>query len=105
MSLDKAVKVDTAIKAGEKAGADNGGAGFWRDDNVRRNLALVGVLVVLILIGIITRPDLYSDSTWVRNNVFSILELASVVGVVTVGMTFVIIGGGIDLSVGAIIAL
>jgi len=78
---------------------------FWRDDNVRRNLALVGVLVILILIGVATRPDLYSDSTWVRNNIFSILELASVVGVVTVGMTFVIIGGGIDLSVGAIVAL
>jgi len=111
VSVDKAAveagtaaRVDTAIKAGE-AKADNGGSGFWRDDNVRRNLALVGVLIVLILIGIITRPDLYSDSTWVRNNVFSILELASVVGVVTVGMTFVIIGGGIDLSVGAIVAL
>jgi ribose transport system permease protein len=36
---------------------------------------------------------------------FTILKLASVIGVVTVGMTFVIIGGGIDLSVGAIIAL
>jgi ribose transport system permease protein len=30
---------------------------------------------------------------------------ASAIGVVTVGMTFVIIGGGIDLSVGAIMAL
>jgi ribose transport system permease protein len=81
---------------------------WWRDDAsepVRRNLALVGVLVALVVIGIITRPDLYGNSGWVRNNVFTILELASVVGVVTVGMTFVIIGGGIDLSVGAIVAL
>ena len=30
---------------------------------------------------------------------------SSVIGVVTVGMTFVIIGGGIDLSVGALVAL
>jgi ribose transport system permease protein len=36
---------------------------------------------------------------------FTILQQASAIGVVTVGMTFVIIGGGIDLSVGAIIAL
>jgi ribose transport system permease protein len=81
---------------------------WWRDDAsepLRRNLALFAVLVLLIIIGIATRPDLYSDSTWVRNNIFTILELASVVGVVTVGMTFVIIGGGIDLSVGAIVAL
>src|SRR5688500_17866713 len=81
---------------------------WWRDDAtepMRRNLGLVGVLIALIVVGIITKPVLYSDSTWVRNNIFTILELASVIGVVTVGMTFVIIGGGIDLSVGAIIAL
>jgi ribose transport system permease protein len=81
---------------------------WWRDDShetARRNLGLLGVLVVLVLIGVVTRPDLYKNPAWVKDNVFSILELASVLGVVTVGMTFVIIGGGIDLSVGAIVAL
>ncbi|MGI5214459.1 ABC transporter permease [Plantactinospora sp. CA-290183] len=90
------------------AGTASGGAGWWASDGAesfRRNLGLVGVLVALIVIGIITRPDLYGDGAWVRNNILSILTLASVVGVVTVGMTFVIIGGGIDLSVGAIVAL
>jgi len=78
----------------------------WRlDDNAARNLGLVGVLVLLVVIGIVTKPELYSDPTWVRNNVLTILQQASAIGVVTVGMTFVIIGGGIDLSVGAIIAL
>ena len=38
-------------------------------------------------------------------NIIEILRLASVIGVVSIGMTFVIIGGGIDLSVGAIVAL
>ncbi|RGA00692.1 ABC transporter permease, partial [Microbispora triticiradicis] len=38
-------------------------------------------------------------------NLVSILALASTIGVITVGMTFVIIGGGIDLSVGAVMAL
>lgn len=75
------------------------------DENVLRNLGLVGVLVILVVIGAVTRPELYGDPTWVRNNVFTILQQASAIGVVTVGMTFVIIGGGIDLSVGAIIAL
>ncbi|GAA2848971.1 ABC transporter [Actinoplanes cyaneus] len=75
------------------------------DDNLLRNLGLVGVLVILVIIGIVTRPELYSDPAWVRNNVLIILQQASGIGVVTVGMTFVIIGGGIDLSVGAIIAL
>ena len=78
----------------------------WRlDDNATRNLGLVGVLVLLVVIGIVTKPELYSDPTWVRNNILTILQQASAIGVVTVGMTFVIIGGGIDLSVGAIIAL
>lgn len=82
--------------------------GWWRDDAsepLRRNLALLGVLIALIIIGMVTRPDLYGDPSWVWSNFLSILKLASVVGVVTVGMTFVIIGGGIDLSVGAIVAL
>ncbi|MEE6263521.1 ABC transporter permease [Plantactinospora sonchi] len=84
------------------------GSGWWRGEageSARRNLALIGVLVVLIVIGMITRPDLYGDLGWVGGNMMTILKLASAVGVVTVGMTFVIIGGGIDLSVGAIIAL
>ncbi|MGC5332277.1 ABC transporter permease [Micromonospora sp. DT62] len=81
---------------------------WWRGDGgegARRNLGLIGVLAVLVVIGALTRSDLYSNPDWVWDNVLSILKLAAVVGVVTVGMTFVIIGGGIDLSVGAIVAL
>jgi ribose transport system permease protein len=85
--------------------AKSGGASWWREEGFLRNMGLVGVLVVLVLIGIITRPELYGDAGWVKNNVFTILQQASAIGVVTVGMTFVIIGGGIDLSVGAIIAI
>ncbi|SIN13537.1 ABC transporter permease [Micromonospora cremea] len=97
---------ETAV-AGDKA-ASRGRLSWWRGDNgdgVKRNLGLIGVLAALILVGAITKPDLYDDPTWVWNNILAILQLASVVGVVTVGMTFVIIGGGIDLSVGAIVAL
>src|SRR5690606_601502 len=38
-------------------------------------------------------------------NALTILRSASVIGVVSIGMTFVIIGGGIDLSVGALVAI
>jgi ribose transport system permease protein len=88
-----------------QAGGKRDRRGWLRDENVLRNLGLVGVLAILVIIGIITKPELYSDPTWVKNNIFTILQQASAIGVVTVGMTFVIIGGGIDLSVGAIIAL
>ncbi|MGI5358383.1 ABC transporter permease [Streptomyces sp. CA-252508] len=66
-----------------------------------RNLSLLGVLAVLIAVGGITRPDQFLDTS----NLQLVLTQASVIGVVTVGMTFVIISGGIDLSVGAIVAL
>ncbi|MFJ1891833.1 MULTISPECIES: ABC transporter permease [unclassified Streptomyces] len=66
-----------------------------------RNLSLIGVLAVLIAVGGITEPDSFLDT----GNLQLILTQASVIGVVTVGMTFVITGGGIDLSVGAMVAL
>ncbi|MET8261810.1 ABC transporter permease [Micromonospora sp. NPDC005553] len=97
---------ETAV-ASDKAGS-GGKLSWWRGDGgdgAKRNLGLIGVLAALIVVGAVTKPDLYGDPNWVWNNVLAILQLASVVGVVTVGMTFVIIGGGIDLSVGAIVAL
>ncbi|GIG61975.1 ABC transporter [Longispora fulva] len=81
---------------------------WWRDDRgepVRRNLGLVVVLIALLGIGAWTRPDIFLDGDRLGPNLFSILKQASAIGVVTVGMTFVIIGGGIDLSVGGLIAL
>ena len=59
------------------------------------------MLLVLILAGALTKPAEFLT----YDNAVVILTLASVIGVITVGMTFVIIGGGIDLSVGAIVAL
>lgn len=66
-----------------------------------RNLGLIGVLAALVVVGAVTKPDQFLRV----DNLILILTLASIIGVVTVGMTFVIIGGGIDLSVGAIVAL
>ncbi|MCM2410521.1 MULTISPECIES: ABC transporter permease [unclassified Streptomyces] len=66
-----------------------------------RNLSLLGVLVALIVVGGITEPDAFLDT----GNLQLILTQASVIGVVTVGVTFVITSGGIDLSVGAMVAL
>jgi ribose transport system permease protein len=66
-----------------------------------RLLGLVGVLLALCAIGIITRPDAFLT----EGNISTMLRLAAAIGVVSVGMTFVITGGGIDLSVGAIVGL
>ena len=66
-----------------------------------RNLGLVVALVVVCVVGAITAGDRFTSV----DNLMTILRLASVIGVVSVGMTFVITGGGIDLSVGAVLAL
>jgi ribose transport system permease protein len=66
-----------------------------------RNLGLVIALVLLLILGVATAGDRFATV----DNMLTILRLASVIGVVSVGMTFVITGGGIDLSVGAIVAL
>ncbi|KUN82928.1 ABC transporter permease [Streptomyces griseoruber] len=66
-----------------------------------RSLSLLAVLAVLVAVGGITAPDEFLATS----NLQLVLTQASVIGVVTVGMTFVITSGGIDLSVGAIVAL
>ncbi|RIQ15664.1 ABC transporter permease, partial [Jiangella rhizosphaerae] len=66
-----------------------------------RNLGLVVALIVLCIVGVATAGDRFAST----DNLLTVLRLASVIGVVSIGMTFVIIGGGIDLSVGAIVAL
>ncbi|GHJ41465.1 ABC transporter permease [Streptomyces sp. TS71-3] len=80
------------------------GTGFWpalKAHTDVRTLSLVGVLAALVLIGGITKPDEFLDT----RNLQLVLTQSSVIGVVTVGVTFVIMSGGIDLSVGAIVAL
>ncbi|MFE0424544.1 ABC transporter permease [Streptomyces sp. NPDC058953] len=66
-----------------------------------RNLSLLGVLAALIVVGGTTKPDEFLAIS----NLQLVLTQASIIGVVTVGMTFVITSGGIDLSVGAMVAL
>ncbi|EAQ00569.1 putative ABC transporter integral membrane protein [Janibacter sp. HTCC2649] len=66
-----------------------------------RNLGLVIAFAVLFIVGVATGGDRFASF----DNILTILRFASVIGVVSIGMTFVISGGGIDLSVGAIVAL
>lgn len=90
---------DTIGKTPPSAGPPAWRAVLFRPDV--RTLSLLGVLAVLVLIGGFTKPDEFLDT----RNLQLVLTQASVIGVVTVGMTFVITSGGIDLSVGAIVAL
>ena len=46
-----------------------------------------------------------SESFFSVSNIMNVLRQVSIVGILAVGMTFVILTGGIDLSVGAVMAL
>jgi ribose transport system permease protein len=62
--------------------------------------ALVGVVVLLLIAGAILKGDAFLS----KDNLFNVLRQGSVVGVLAIGMTFVIATAGIDLSVGSMVA-
>ncbi|HYJ20616.1 MAG TPA: ABC transporter permease [Solirubrobacterales bacterium] len=62
--------------------------------------ALGLVVIALFVAGSILRPETFP--TW--DNVRNMLTQASIIGVLAVGMTFVIATSGIDLSVGSMVA-
>ncbi|MDD9206896.1 ABC transporter permease [Georgenia sp. 10Sc9-8] len=92
---------DTAPKADK--GEDTSGRRFsiGGGSGLLRNLGLILALVALCVVGVVTAGEGFLS----RDNIFTILRLASAIGVLAVGMTFVITGGGIDLSVGSVLGL
>lgn len=64
------------------------------------DFALLGVVVALLVAGMVLKGDRFLS----YENMKAVLTQASVVGVLAVGMTFVIASGGIDLSVGSALA-
>lgn len=72
----------------------------FKDPNVSRKLGIIASLLVLMVVFTILTDKFFSAS-----NFLNILQQAAINLCVAVGMTFVIITGGIDLSVGSIMAL
>ncbi|MEV6559554.1 ABC transporter permease [Nocardia sp. NPDC051756] len=98
------IRRTTAVRTKAKTSAADGDPPPRRKtggSELRKHLTLIVALLALLIVGALTKGEDFLSA----GNMITILTLASVIGVVTVGMTFVIIGGGIDLSVGAIIAL
>jgi ribose transport system permease protein len=71
--------------------------GFIR--NIWRNFSVLVVFVVIILICGLFAPRFLNP-----DNLLNILRNTSTVGAIALGMTFVIIAGGIDLSAGPVLA-
>jgi ribose transport system permease protein len=67
---------------------------------LRANWLPVAALIVLAAITAIIWPQFFHT-----DNLWNVARQSSIVGVLAVGMTFVILTGGIDLSVGSILAI
>jgi ribose transport system permease protein len=73
----------------------------WLAGPAGRNLGLVAAIVLICIVGVITGGERFASI----DNVMVILRQAAIIGVLAVGMTFVITSGGIDLSVGSVMGL
>jgi ribose transport system permease protein len=67
----------------------------------RRDALAIILTVALWLTGLVLRPDYW----WNLSNTFAILLNYTELALITVGLTYVIAAGDIDLSVGAVLAL
>ena len=75
-------------------------AGFdWR--SFARKYAIIGILLILIIVMTILTKGLFIQP----ENLINVVRQVSAIGIIAIGMTFVIITLGIDLSVGSILAL
>jgi ribose/xylose/arabinose/galactoside ABC-type transport system permease subunit len=74
--------------------------------DVRRMLKLLAANRVFLALAIeIIILAIFADRFFTQENIFTVLRQNAAIGIVSVGMTFVILTGGIDLSVGAVVAV
>jgi len=70
----------------------------------KNNAALVllnyGIIMVMFLMILIF--SIFSKNFFTANTLFTILKKVAITGIISVGMTFVLLTGGIDLSVGSV---
>jgi len=67
--------------------------------------SLFGLIIILIISALLS-PERNGDNVFLEpRNLLNIVRFASENGIIAIGMTLVILTGGIDLSVGAVLAL
>src|SRR5699024_10389811 len=89
MSTDLAPPLTTSTASGTAVKRS-----FWRN-SLQQLLAVASLIIIVIVFAFIT-PDSFLTLT----NISTILTTVTTVGLLALGVTFVIITGGIDLSVG-----
>ena len=82
----------------ERQTVRNRAAGAWSATN--RYAVVLLLLIAIFCFFSVTQPDFLSQA-----NIENLLTGSSILFVVSIGMTFVVLTGGIDLSVGSLLAL
>ncbi len=98
MSSTQNTPETTADDGTEASGASRRRAIAW--DGFARYGAVLALLIVPFVI-----PSITQDRFFTKANIENLLTGVSILWVVSLGMTFVVLTGGIDLSVGATLAL
>jgi len=92
--------------SGSKSQGEQPSPGFssliknWWAQTDRTVLTIYGILLLMILLGTITSSSFRS-----LRNFQNILRQSVALGLVSIGQTFVIINGGIDISIGSVVTL
>jgi ribose/xylose/arabinose/galactoside ABC-type transport system permease subunit len=73
--------------------------------NSLRLVSSFGIIIFLILLCVFFEAMTPTTQVFSKGNIWTILGQTAINTIIAVGMTFVIISGGIDLSVGSIVAL
>jgi ribose transport system permease protein len=79
------------------------GGGLGVPPGLRRYASLLIVYGLILALGVYA--SLLSPNFLTERNIFNVLRTAAFLGTVAIGETFVIVSGGIDLSVGSVIKL
>lgn len=72
----------------------------FKAQDLFRKFGLLMVILLMVLVMSLASPTFLTS-----NNIINILRQVSMNGILAIGMTFVILTGGIDLSVGSIVAV
>ena len=78
---------------------------MWSDREWLRAGGIRGAGLVVLLLALIAAFTLLSPNFLTESNFFTVTRLDAEIGLIAIGMAIVIASGGIDLSVGAILAL
>jgi ribose transport system permease protein len=84
------------------ANGASGGSGFM--NSIKRVLQIREIGVLLALIALLIAMRFLSPYFWKPTNIFNVMRGMSTIGIMAIGQTMIIVTGGIDLSVGSVLA-